>query len=149
MNAKQFTFAKSLQFLGSIVLRIPSKAIERVTKDSKLLAEEMLYLMTALNAAGLAANQVGILERIIVVNLNSPMVMINPELTYQSDEQETDEEGCLSIPGFWKAITRPQTIKVKYLDEGGKEYHLKAEGSAARIIQHEIDHLNGILIIDK
>ena len=149
MSAKQFEFAKSLQFLGSIVLRIPAKPIDRVTKDSKIIAEEMLYLMTALHAAGLTANQVGLLSRIIVVNLNSRIVMINPELTFQSEATDIKEEGCLSLPSFWANVKRPQIIKVKYLDETGKDYHLKAEDLAARIIQHEIDHLNGILIIDK
>lgn len=143
-----FELAKSLQFYGSIVLRIPAKPIEKITKDTKLLIKEMMQIMSAFGASGLAANQIGLLVRIIVVNLNEPIAMINPEVIHTSEEKEAEVEGCLSIPGVWATVNRPKEITVKYLNEEGEELQLKAEGLAARIIQHEVDHLNALLIID-
>jgi len=153
---KPFELAKSLQFYGSIVLRIPAEPVKEITSQTRLLIEEMSRLMTAFGAVGLAANQVGIIKRIIVIDWGvlSPKganvkAMINPEIVQLSDEKELDMEGCLSLPGIGRKVSRSKNIKVKYLDETGTQQILDITGLKARVVQHEVDHLNGILIIDK
>lgn len=152
---KPFEIAKSIQFYGSIVLRIPATPVEKVNDETRLLIKEMSRIMRTFGAAGLAANQVGIIKRVILIDRQSGgydgpdyLAMVNPEILQESDEKETRAEGCLSIPTAWIQITRNKNTRVKYLDEQGKEQILDAEGLTARVIQHEIDHLNAKLIID-
>jgi len=99
---------------------------------------------------GLAAPQVGVNKRVIFVHLwHSEHILINPRLTYKSREKEVSEEGCLSLPGVFLNIERSKKVRVKALDQGGKKIKIKARGLLARVLQHEIDHLEGILITDK
>ena len=102
---------------------------------------------------GLAAPQVGVSERLIVLDVadgeeRRPMVLVNPEIVWRSGERATAEEGCLSLPGQFADVTRPQAVKVRYLTEHGEERVLEADGLLARCVQHEIDHLDGILFVD-
>ena len=131
------------------ILRKKSKVITEVTDRIKVLLEDMVETMDDANGVGLAAPQVGILRRAIVVDIGEgPIKMINPEIL-ESVGEEIDVEGCLSVPGRSGTVSRPESIKVNYLDIEGKENTLKAEGLLARVICHEVDHLDGILYIDK
>jgi peptide deformylase len=102
---------------------------------------------------GLAAPQVGVSERLIVLDVTDgderrAMTLVNPEIVWRSSDRATAEEGCLSLPGHFADVTRPQQVKVSYLTEQGLERQLEAEGLLARCVQHEIDHLDGILFVD-
>jgi len=107
--------------------------------------------MLKLDGVGLAAPQIGKNIQLFVVNpkLSKKYIFINPEISKISKKTKTIEEGCLSMPGVYKKIPRAKSLKIKAIDETGKEFELKAKDLLARVIQHEIDHLNGILIIDK
>lgn len=131
-----------------------SKPVEKIDHEVKVLAMNMLETMYENNGVGLAAVQVGVLKRIIVVdvwhdNETRPLLMINPEIIEYSDTQKDFAEGCLSVPGIRKKISRPSEITVKYFDLNGAEHVINADGLLAVCIQHEIDHLNGIVIEEK
>jgi peptide deformylase len=136
------------------VLRKVSAPIERVDADVRKLADDMLETMYAAPGVGLAAVQVGALRRLVVLDTAKeeepprPLVLINPEIVSRSEEKRMHEEGCLSIPDVRVEIERPARVAVRYLDREGKPQELAAEGLLATAIQHEIDHLNGRLIID-
>jgi len=136
------------------VLRKMSARVERVDDDLRRLADDMLETMYDAPGVGLAAVQVGILRRLIVLDTAgkdeepAPLVLINPEILMLGPEMRVHEEGCLSIPDVRVEIQRPATLRVRYLDRDGKSQELEAEGLLATAIQHEIDHLNGRLIID-
>ena len=132
------------------ILRTKTKKVEKVTKDVQKFVKDMKQTLKASeNGVGLAAPQVGSNMRILLAHINEkPVTFINPEITWKSDEVETMEEGCLSVPGIEVAVTRPVSIIVKYLDEKGRDQERKLEDFSARIVQHEMDHLNGILIVD-
>jgi peptide deformylase len=130
------------------ILRQQSQPIKKVTKRIKTLLENMLETMYQADGVGLAAPQVGINERLIVIDVGKgPILLINPEITAKFGE-ERDVEGCLSIPGENAYITRASKVEVIGLNSKGKKVHFKAEGLLARAFQHEIDHLDGILFID-
>jgi peptide deformylase len=135
-------------------LRQVSAPIERVDDELRKLADDMLETMYDAPGVGLAAVQVGILKRLIVLDTAkeeeppSPLVMINPEIRHLGSEMRTYEEGCLSIPEVRVDIERPADIVVGYIDKDGKPQELKADGLLATAVQHEVDHLNGRLIID-
>ncbi|WP_119679590.1 peptide deformylase [Indioceanicola profundi] len=119
------------------------------------LADDMLETMYKAPGIGLAAPQVGLLERLIVIDVAdhktekpNPVAMINPEVVWRSEEQSTYNEGCLSIPEVYADVTRPAQVKVRYVDRGGEVREMEADGLLATCVQHEIDHLNGILFID-
>lgn len=119
------------------------------------LMDDMLETMYKALGIGLAAPQVGLLERLIVVDVAdhktekpNPIVMVNPELVWSSDELSTYNEGCLSIPEIYADVTRPAQVKVRYVDRAGEVREIEADGLLATCVQHEIDHLNGILFID-
>jgi len=119
------------------------------------LMDDMLETMYKAPGIGLAAPQVGILERIIVVDVTdhktetpNPIAMVNPEIVLASSEMETRQEGCLSIPEIYADVTRPAAVKVRYVDRAGTVREMEADGLLATCIQHEIDHLNGVLFID-
>lgn len=118
-------------------------------KDYVKLAEEMINLMQQAGGIGLAAPQIGILVKLIVIDAPSPLVLFNPRLTWQSKTTSILEEGCLSLPGIYGLVKRPEKIRVKALNIKGEKISLKADGLLSHVIQHEIDHLNGILFIDK
>jgi peptide deformylase len=138
------------------LLRKKSAAVERIDAELKALADDMLETMYAAPGVGLAAVQVGVPRRLIVLDAakeedeekRRPLVMINPEILQIGSELRLHEEGCLSIPDVRIEIERPASVRVRYLDREGKPQELEAEGLLATAIQHEIDHLNGRLIID-
>ena len=136
------------------LLRKSSAPIERIDADVRKLAADMLETMYAAPGVGLAAVQVGVPRRLIVLDTAKdeeppqPLVLINPEIVSLGSELRLHEEGCLSIPDVRVEIERPGTLVVRYLDRDGKQRELTAEGLQATAIQHEIDHLNGKLIID-
>ena len=136
------------------ILRKKSESLYQVNNDIRKLLDDMLKTMYAAPGIGLAAVQIGILKRIIVIDISkkeekkNPIFLINPEIIFQSKETSTYEEGCLSLPGHFAEIERPAKCKIEYIDYNGKKAELEAEGLLSTCIQHEIDHLNGILFID-
>ena len=136
------------------ILRQKSLPVENVDKDIQILMDDMLATMHAATGIGLAAIQVGILKRVIVLDIKqkegqkNPIYLVNPEIIEKSKNNITYEEGCLSVPGQFAEIDRPDKCHVKYLDYYGEKKEIKAEGMLATCIQHEIDHLEGILFID-
>ena len=138
----------------NIILREKSLFVEKVDEDLQKLMDDMLESMYAAPGIGLAAIQVGIPKRIIVLDIapkdspKNPMFFINPEIIEKSENNSTYEEGCLSVPGQFAEIDRPDKCHIKYLDYHGLSKEIKAEGMLATCIQHEIDHLDGILFID-
>ncbi len=135
-------------------LRLVSQPVKKIGSETRALVEDMLQTMYDAPGVGLAAIQVGVPERVIVLDLakkdepKQPQVIINPELTWHSDVRSTYEEGCLSIPEFYEEVERPAQVRVKYLDLEGKEHEVEANGLLSTCLQHEIDHLNGVLFID-
>ena len=136
------------------ILREKSQHVERVDSDLQKLMDDMLETMYAAPGIGLAAIQVGVPKRIIVLDIDqkegqkNPMCFVNPEIIEKSKNNLTYEEGCLSVPGQFAEIDRPDECHVKYLDYYGQQKEIKAKGMLATCIQHEIDHLEGILFID-
>ena len=136
------------------ILRQKSLAVEKVDDDLRKLMDNMLETMYAAPGIGLAAIQVGVPKRVIVLDIASkesprnPMCFVNPEIIKKSETNSTYEEGCLSVPGQFAEIDRPDRCYIKYLDYYGQPKEIKAEGMLATCIQHEIDHLEGILFID-
>tara|TARA_B100000959_G_scaffold45999_1_gene46769 strand:- start:2478 stop:3002 length:525 start_codon:yes stop_codon:yes gene_type:complete len=136
------------------ILRQKSSIVEKVDKDIQKLMDDMLETMYAAPGIGLAAIQVGVAKRIIVLDIapkdspRNPMYFINPEIVQRSENHVTYEEGCLSVPGQFAEIDRPEKCHIKYLDYQGEKKEIKAEGMLATCIQHEMDHLEGILFID-
>jgi peptide deformylase len=136
---------------GEPILRKVAKPIRDINDSIQKLAKDMMATIEAAEGVGLAATQVGILERIIVVNPKEgrvPFTLINPEIISRQGE-EILEEGCLSIPGLREKVKRSHRLLVKGIDLNGKEIRLEGEGLVARILEHELDHLNGILFIDR
>lgn len=134
---------------GDPVLRMESQPIRKITPEIKTLAGNMLETMYAAEGVGLAAPQVGIPCRLIVIDIgDGPVTIINPEVT-KAQGEASDREGCLSIPGVTGIVTRAATVTVSGMDIGGSEVVLEAGGLLARALQHEIDHLDGILFVDK
>ncbi|MCA3573764.1 MAG: peptide deformylase [Aestuariivirga sp.] len=135
-------------------LREVSKPVATVDSDVKKLWDDMLETMYRAPGIGLAAIQVGVPRRLIVIDLakdgeeKKPLFVANPEVTWASEAQSDYEEGCLSIPEYYEMVTRPAEIKVRYLDRQGEAMELHATGLMATCLQHEIDHLNGVLFID-
>ena len=136
------------------ILRKISQPIETVNYETKKLLDDMLETMYAAPGIGLAAVQVGILKRIIVIDISkekekkNPFFLINPEIIFKSEKTSSYEEGCLSLPGHFAEIERPSECRVTYMDYNGKKRELKANGILSTCIQHEVDHLNGVLFID-
>lgn len=136
--------------LGDKVLTQKSKRVSSVDDTIRNFCASMMNTMLENNGVGLAANQVGVLKRIIVVLVgDKPTVMINPEILEYSETLCEMEEGCLSIPNEYLHITRPETVKVKFRDTKGKPHIQSYSGLTSRVIQHEIDHLDGIVMLDK
>ena len=143
---------RALHLLGSPVLRQRAADVTRVDDEVRQLVDDLFETMRAAKGVGLAANQIGVARRVAVVDVGEelppPLVLINPVITKRSDEVETAEEGCLSIPEIFGDVERPFDISVAALDRDGKPYTLEVSGYKARAIQHEIDHLDGILFLD-
>ena len=143
-----------VRMLPDPALRRRAAPVETVDDTVRRLIEDMLETMYDAPGIGLAAPQVGVSKRVVVVDCSDddgprqPIRMVNPEIVWQSGESSTREEGCLSVPGFHGEVSRPSGIKVRYLDEDGKEREIASEGLLATCIQHEVDHLDGVLFID-
>jgi peptide deformylase len=137
-----------LHLLGSPVLRQHSAEVKVVDDDVRRLVEDMLETMEAAKGLGLAANQVGVARRVAVVDVDGDrFAMIDPRIV-ESEGRATAEEGCLSIPEIYADVTRPDRVVIEALDADGNLYRKDATGLKARAIQHEIDHLDGILFLD-
>ena len=138
---------------GDDVLRDPAKPVEEIDASLQTLIDDMIDTMYAAPGVGLAANQVGVARRLMVIDLsvgkrpNECHVFINPEIV-DSLGEVTEEEGCLSIPDFVEVVTRPERVKLRYLDRKGVQREMWGEGLMARAMCHEIDHLNGTLFVD-
>lgn len=131
------------------VLRKKCKYVKEITPNLLTLLDDMADTMYEANGVGLAAPQVGILKRVVVIDIGEGLVeLINPEILETSGSQ-IDDEGCLSLPGKYAPVERPKYAKVKYMDRNGDEYIIEGEALMARALCHEIDHLDGILYIDK
>ncbi|HEX9292911.1 MAG TPA: peptide deformylase [Gemmatimonadales bacterium] len=143
---------RTLHLLGSPVLRQKSPAVPKVDDAVRRLVDDLFETMRAAKGVGLAANQIGVARRVAVVDIGAedppPLVLINPVIVERSDEEETAEEGCLSIPEIFGDVTRAARIVVEALDQDGSRARVEAHGYKARAIQHEIDHLDGILFLD-
>ena len=141
--------------LGDDVLRQNAKRISKVDNSIRNLAKEMLQSMYASKGIGLAAPQIGINKELLVIDVNfedsaaEPLILINPEITNYGNTLNSYEEGCLSIPGVYLNVVRPSIIKLKFRDEMGRPRKMKADGILARCIQHEMDHLKGVLFVDR
>jgi peptide deformylase len=135
-------------------LRMTSEPVKAVDKEVRALIEDMFETMYAAPGIGLAAIQIGVPKRVVTMDLAKkddpaqPQVFINPEIVWSSDDKASYEEGCLSIPDYYEEIERPKSVKVKFLDRDGKPQEIEADGLLATCLQHEIDHLNGVLFID-
>ena len=136
------------------ILREKSKPLEKVDDEIRKLMKDMLNVMYEAPGIGLAAVQVGILKRIVVIDVSKdekkrdPLFLVNPEIVHRSKMTSTYEEGCLSLPNHFAEIERPAECKINYIDFNGKKKELEADGILATCIQHEVDHLNGVLFID-
>jgi peptide deformylase len=135
-------------------LRLVSEPAKRIDADLRRLVDDMFETMYEAPGIGLAAIQVGVPQRVITMDLakkeepRAPQVFVNPQVLWQSDEKAVYEEGCLSIPEFYEEVERPAQVRVRFLDLDAKEQEVEASGLLATCLQHEIDHLNGILFID-
>jgi peptide deformylase len=135
-------------------LRLISKPIERVDADLNRMIDDMLETMYEAPGIGLAAIQIAEPIRLLVVDAaakdapREPLALINPEILWTSDQRSVYEEGCLSIPEYYEEVERPSSVRVAYVDRDGKPQERLAEGLLATVLQHEIDHLNGVLFID-
>jgi len=144
-----------MHYLGDRVLRQPAKRVAKVDDQIRKLVRQMLQTMYSRDGIGLAAPQVGINKQVLVVDCdpqnpeNQPLVLINPQIVGYSKEMCVVEEGCLSIPGVYLDVTRPKVVEVSYKDENGRPCKLKADDLLSRVIQHEMDHLNGIMFVDR
>ena len=137
------------------ILKKKAEKVQKVDDELRKLLDDMLETMYASNGCGLAAPQIGVSKRIVVIDIAHedeeprPLYMVNPEIVWQSEEKEISEEGCLSVPGQRAEVERPAAVRIKYLDYYGKKQELEADDFLAVAAQHEIDHLDGVLYIDK
>jgi peptide deformylase len=144
-----------LHYLGDRVLRQPAKRITKIDDELRQLVREMLQTMYSEDGIGLAAPQVGINKQLIVIDCEPdkpeapPLVLINPAIKQVSRELCLAQEGCLSIPKVFLDVKRPQEVEIAYKDEHGRPKTLKADGLLARCILHEMDHLNGVVFVDR
>ncbi|HUG40609.1 MAG TPA: peptide deformylase [Longimicrobiales bacterium] len=142
-----------MRYLGDPVLRVRAEEIEAVDDELRALARDMLDTMYAEEGVGLAGPQVGVSRRIIVVDPreegSEPRTLINPRILNASAEEEREEEGCLSLPGLRELVDRSITVVMEALDLDGRTVRIEADGLLARILQHEVDHLDGILFLDR
>jgi len=136
---------------GDPVLRERARPVEAFDDGLRAEVTRMRELLEDAMGAGLAATQIGVLSRVCLYRLpDGPMqVLVNPELTWVAEERETFDEGCLSLPGLWFEVERPNRVRVRARDEHGAEREFEATGQEADVIQHEIDHLDGVLVLDR
>jgi peptide deformylase len=144
---------RQIRLMGDPVLREVATPVERVTDEVRALIADMFDTMYAEDGVGLAAPQVGLGQRVIVVDPReehvTPFALVNPRILEVGAELDRAEEGCLSIPGLKEIVERPSTVVVEGLGVSGESVRIAAEGLLARILQHEVDHLDGILFLDR
>ncbi len=149
---------RPIVFLGEPVLREKAHKVKQLDKSTEKLIDDMIETLHAATGLGLAANQVGVRQRVIIVEVpcdeedpgsGKLYALINPEITRSSQELMESEEGCLSIPYYYGEVVRPESVVVKARDRKWHEVKIKAAGLLARALQHEIDHLNGVLFVDR
>jgi len=134
-------------------LRIKAKPVETFDDELKTLTDDMFETMHSVNGIGLAATQIGVAKQVAVIDIspekNEPLIIVNPEIQILDPSKTEDyDEGCLSVPGFFEKISRPSDIKLTYQDLNGKKQEIKPEGLLTKVVQHELDHLNGRLFVD-
>ena len=135
-------------------LRLVSEPVKTVDAGVRALVDDMFETMYEAPGVGLAAIQIGVPKRIVTADTakkdeeKRPQVFLNPEVVWSSEDKATYEEGCLSIPEYYEEVERPTQVKVRYMDIDGKSQEIEANGLLATVLQHEIDHLNGVLFID-
>ena len=134
-------------------LRIKAKPVETFDEKLKTLTDDMFETMHSVNGIGLAATQIGVAKQVAVIDIspekNEPLVIVNPAIQILDPSKTEDyDEGCLSVPGFFEKISRPSDIKHTYQDLNGKKQEIKPEGLLTKVVQHELDHLNGRLFVD-
>ena len=134
-------------------LRIKAKPVETFDEELKTLTDDMFETMHSVNGIGLAATQIGVAKQVAVIDIspekNEPLVIVNPAIQILDPSKTEDyDEGCLSVPGFFEKISRPSDIKLIFQDLNGKKQEIKPEGLLTKVVQHELDHLNGRLFVD-
>ena len=134
-------------------LRIKAKPVETFDEELKALTDDMFETMHSVDGIGLAATQIGVAKQVAVIDIspekNEPLVIVNPAIQILDPSKTEDyDEGCLSVPGFFEKISRPSDIKLTYQDLNGKKQEIKPEGLLTKVVQHELDHLNGRLFVD-
>jgi peptide deformylase len=143
---------RPIHIIPDDVLRAPTEPVGAITPEIRTLVEDMFETMYAASGIGLAAPQVGVKRRIAVVDVSArddeKVPLIDPEITWRSEETSLYDEGCLSIPDYYAEVERPSQVRVRYRDLDGVEQEIEAEGVLSTCIQHEIDHLDGVLFID-
>jgi peptide deformylase len=150
--ARRAAAMAEVRMWGDPVLRTAARPVERFDAELRARVDRMATLMDDALGAGLAANQVGELSRLLVYRAapEAPLrVLVNPEIEWTADEEEQFSEGCLSLPGVWVEVARPARVRVNARDEAGRPLVVNAEGREASIVQHEIDHLDGVLVLDR
>ena len=134
-------------------LRIKAKPVETFDDELKTLTDDMFETMHSVNGIGLAATQIGVAKQVAVIDIspekNEPLVIVNPAIKILDPSKTEDyDEGCLSVPGFFETISRPSDIQLSYQDLNGQKQEIKPEGLLTKVVQHELDHLNGRLFVD-
>ena len=150
LSRRQREARKDIRVIGDPVLREHAREVTEFDRSLRKLAKRMIRTMHDAPGVGLAAPQVGVLQRLLVYDVDDdPRVLVNPVLDEFSDEIVESDEGCLSVPGVTMPVERPGSLRVRGLDEYGEPVDFRAEGFEARVIQHENDHLDGVLIVDR
>jgi peptide deformylase len=135
-------------------LKVVSQAVENVDAQTRTLIDDLIETMYSADGIGLAAIQVGVPQRVLVMDIEqkdgrkNPVAYVNPKILWASEETATFEEGCLSVPEIWDEVERPARIRAEYLDRDGKRHEIEADGLLATCLQHEMDHLEGVLFLD-
>ena len=150
LSRRQREARRDIRVIGDPVLRERAHEVTEFDRSLRKFAKRMIRTMHDAPGVGLAAPQVGVLQRLLVYDVDDdPRVLVNPVLDEFSDETEESDEGCLSVPGVTMPVERPVSVRVQGLDEYGEPVDFRAEGFEARVIQHENDHLDGVLIVDR
>ena len=150
LSRRQREARRDIRVIGDPVLRERAHEVTEFDRSLRKFAKRMIRTMHDAPGVGLAAPQVGVLQRLLVYDVDDdPRVLVNPVLGEYSDETEESEEGCLSVPGVTMPVERAVSVRVQGLDEYGEPVDFRAEGFEARVIQHENDHLDGVLIVDR
>jgi peptide deformylase len=148
---KVLCFENNPEASSDTTLRQKADPVKNINDELRKTTSEMIESMHKEKGVGLAGPQIGLLKRVFVTHAekDSPRVFINPTIIWTSQEQVKYEEGCLSVPGIWADVIRPESVKIQAWNENGRAFTLEATGMLARVIQHEYDHLEGILFIDR